>query len=476
MGKAYDENLMEKKYLPIVIGLSLLLQACHVTYYQKHAKFHKLFLASKLEEADGLLAKDRRAERRKTRLLYYLNRGVVAHLMHRYEASNYFFEQAHLTSENISTKPLNEVLAFVSNPTLTDYKGEDHEILLLHYYKALNFLQLGQEESALVECRRLNIKLNQLSDKYSGTHKYRRDAFIHTLMGLVYQANHEYNDAFIAYRNATEIYLEDYQYLFGLDVPEQLKKDLIYTAYKAGLHDQVEQYQREFKLNYEPSEEAVLGDVVFLWNNGLGPVKDEWSINFVLIQGAGGVVTFNNAELGLCFPFPMPSNQESSSLSDLKFIRVAFPKYRERLLVYDRACILTPYGKQQVFEVLENVNAIAFQVLKQRMVLELSKSLLRVALKKTAEYQISKQNELLGTLVGGINFLTEKADTRNWQTVPHSIYYTRLRLPEGRHKMVFKASSGQLPYTTDHYQEFCLTLWNDQTVFQIVNSPVPASD
>ncbi len=453
-----------------------MLQACHVTYYQKDAKFHKLFLSSKLEEAEALLAKDKRAERRKTRLLYYLNRGVVAHLMQRYEVSNYFFEQAHLTYENFSTKPLDEVLAFVINPTLVDYRGEDHEVLLLHYYKALNFLQLEQKESALVECRRLNIKLHQLSDKYGSTAKYRRDAFIHTLMGLVYQANHEYNNAFIAYRNATEIYQEDYKHLFGLDVPEQLKKDLIYTAYQTGLHDQVDKYKQIFKLNYDPAEETMLGDVVFLWNNGLGPVKDEWSINFVLAHGAGGVVTFSNEELGLFFPFPMPTNHERASITDLKFVRVAFPKYRERRLVYDKACILTSDGKQQVLEVLENVNSISFQVLRQRMVLELSKALLRVALKKTTEYQVGKQSALLGTIVGGINFFTERADTRNWQTIPHSIYYTRLRLPEGRHQVVFKAVARDLPYATAQHQEVCFKLHKNQTVFQVVHSLVARSD
>jgi hypothetical protein len=466
---------MKKIHLLVLVSLLVCLQACHVTYYQKNTSFHRLFLASKLEEADALLGKDKRAERRKTRLLYYLNRGVVAHLMQRYEASNYFFEQAYLAHEGFLTKPVDEVLSFVINPTVTDYRGEDHEALLLHYYKALNFMQLGQYHAALVECRRLNIKLNQLSDKYNSAEKYRRDAFIHTLMGLVYQANHEYNDAFIAYRNAIEIYQEDYKRLFGLDVPEQLKKDLIYTAYKIGLHDQVDKYRQEFKFQYDPAEEAMLSDVVFLWNNGLGPVKDEWSIDFVLVQGVGGVVNFSNEALGLCFPFPLPDESERGTLSDLKFIRVAFPKYRERPLVHDSACILTPDGRQKGLEVLENVNAVSFQVLKQRMILELSKSLLRVALKKVTEYQVRRQNELLGTIVGGINFLTEKADTRNWQTLPHSIYYARIRLPEGEHRVVFKMFSKKPPYAPEQHQEYHVKLNKNQTVVQIVNSPVATS-
>ena len=100
---------------------------------------------------------------------------------------------------------------------------------------------------------------------------------------------------------------------------------------------------------------------------------------------------------------------------------------------------------------------------------------MRIALKKAAEYQIRKQSALLGTIVGGIGFLTEKADTRNWQTIPHSIYYARLRLPEGVHQVAFKAFSERDPYVTEQHQKFCFEIHKNQTVFQIVNSPVARS-
>lgn len=458
------------RFYLVLSSLLFLLQAC-VTYHAKHAKFHRLFLDNKLAEADTLLAQDRRAERSKNKLLYFFDKGLVAHLLGKYEESNYFLEQAYLTHANLLTKPVEEALVFLINPTVVDYKGEDHEVILLHYYKALNFLQLGQYEAALVECRRMNIKLNQLSSKYSSAGQYRRDAFIHTFMGLVYQANRDYNNAFIAYRNAVEIYQEDYQPLFGIKVPTQLKKDLIYAAYKTGLYEQVVHYKELFELSYDPAQQTNESEVVVLWNNGLGPVKREWSINFVLIPGAGGVVHFHNEALGLSFPFPLPAdNNEQGMLSDLKFIRVAFPEYQERPLIYEQAFVTTNEGHQQPLELLEDVNAVAFQVLKQRMVSELSKTLLRVALKKAAEYQLRKQNELLGAVLGGVNFLTEKADTRNWQTLPHSICYTRLHLSEGEHPIHFRAFSQYEPQSSQN-KTFWLRLGEGETTFRIINSP-----
>ena len=465
---------MKKKYFLLFLPLCLLLGSC-ASYYQKNIKFHRFFLSKKLAEADQLLAKDKRAERRKTRLLYYLNRGITTHLMGQYEASNQFFEQAYLTHENFLSNPVDETLAFLVNPTITDYRGEDHEALLIHYYKALNFLQLGKNQEASVECRRLNIKLNQLSDKYDTATKYRRDAFIHTLMGLVYQANHDYNIAFIAYRNAVEIYQEDYKPLFGLDAPAQLKKDLIYTAYKTGFDDQVHYYKQAFHLDYDPVKETAGGDVIFLWNSGLGPVKSEWNINFVVLKGAGGMVTFANEELGLFFPFPLGSDSESKqSLSDLQLIRVAFPKYVARPLLYDKAVVYAN-GHGYPLEVVEDINAISFQILHQRMLLEFSKSLLRVALKKVAEYQIRKQNDILGSILGIVNFATEKADTRNWQTIPHSIYYTRIKLPEGAHQVSFRAYASQTPNAKQH-QDFYVDIHPNQTIFHTVSSLVYASN
>ena len=411
------------------------------SYYHQQSSFHKQFLKSNVAEADHILAKKKNGSKGRNRLLYCLNRGITHHLMQDYEASNAFFEQAYIIHEDFVANPCDVALTFLVNPMLTDYKGEDHEILLIHYYKAINYLQLGNLSAALVECRRLNIKLNILGDKYTSANTYRRDAFIHLLMGLIYQANHAYNDAFIAYRNAIEIYEADYCKLFCIQTPLQLQKDLIYTAYKTGFDDQVTYYLEKFHLDYDPSqEEKHTGDIVCLWNNGLGPIKDEWGLNFVMVKGVGGAVNFVNEDLGLIFPFPLSTDTGSSlDLSDLHVFRVAFPTYVERPLRYHHASIQLQNSVYPL-EIIEDINAISFRILHERMMWELSKALLRVAIKKVTEYQIRQQNAILGALVGVVNFATEKADTRNWQTIPHTIAYTRIRLTAGEYLLKFQAS------------------------------------
>jgi hypothetical protein len=127
-------------------------------------------------------------------------------------------------------------------------------------------LKLGNYDDALVECRRLNVRLQQLSDRYSSDDKYKRDAFINTLMGIIYDADHDYNNAFIAYRNAVEIYDTDYSRMFGLTAPEQLKKDLLRTAKLSSMDDEFESYKEKFGMTDYTLQPAD-GDLVFFWHN-----------------------------------------------------------------------------------------------------------------------------------------------------------------------------------------------------------------
>ena len=82
---------------------------------------------------------------------------------------------------------------------------------------------MGQNEEALVEVKRMNLRLNQLNDRYKSKNKFQKDAFIHLLMGIVYDVNKEYNNAFIAYRNAYEIYESDYKEHFGFKKGKHIK-------------------------------------------------------------------------------------------------------------------------------------------------------------------------------------------------------------------------------------------------------------
>jgi hypothetical protein len=318
------------------------------------------------------------------------------------------------------------------------------------YFKAINFLKLGKYEEALVECKRLNIRLNQLNDKFRSEEKLQRDAFIHTLMGIIYQASKDYNNAFIAYRNAVEVYEQDYARFFHIEIPVQLKKDLLNTAHWIGFEDEFGEFSRKFDMTeYQPQKPDA--DLVFFWHNGLAPVKDEWGINFVISHRENNMVVFSNEGMGLTFPFQLKDEKEKNDLSSLEVFRVAFPRYQERPTYYSEAT-LEIEGTSYSLELSEDISQIAFLSLRQRMMQEFSKGLLRAALKKATEHSVRKENDQLGAVIGLMNAMTEKADTRSWQTLPHSIYYSRIPLKEGNNQVKFSIRNGHANGYTFNYE------------------------
>jgi uncharacterized protein len=137
----------------ILVIFLILLQSC-ATYYQANYTFNQQFENGDLEKALDALRANASEAKGKREFLYAVNNGTVLSLLGRYEESNEYFEKAFLFGEDYRINYLNEAASYLTNPNFTAYKGEDHEHLMLLYFKALNFLKQGKTDEALVECRR----------------------------------------------------------------------------------------------------------------------------------------------------------------------------------------------------------------------------------------------------------------------------------------------------------------------------------
>ncbi|WP_417603759.1 COG3014 family protein [Owenweeksia hongkongensis] len=459
-----NQNVFQGFLLAFVV---MLLSGC-ATYYQKNLKFQEAFSSGDLEGANKLLDKNEKAAEGRNRLLFFLKKGVVLQMMGRYEESNKYFEQAYIYVEDYRKNYGMEALTLISNPTVKEYPAEDHEKVLIHYYKALNFLKMNRPQEALVEARRLNNKLNALNDRYENRpNSYADDAFAHVLMGIAYEMDNDVNNAFIAYRNAYNTYKSSYTENFALNAPEQLKQDLMRTAYLNGFIEELQQYESEFGVDYQYQKRDG-GELIFFWHNGLGPVKAEWSINFTIVKGDGGVVTLVNEELDLFFTFPIPENgQGGNGFGDLKLIRVAFPKYESRIPVFNQGELVLNGSNTYDLETAEDIDAIARSILQDRMLREIGAAALRLATKQAAEYAARQENQDLGAAISLLNALTEKADTRNWQTLPYSISYSRIPLNVGENKVTLKTKDGK---GNQNSKDFIFSADKGETVFHIYHS------
>ena len=449
----------------LFIGLMTMLFSACASFYETSYDFNREFEHGNIDRALEQLQHDKQYAKSKVKFLYYTNTGLLLSMKGQYKESNEYFEKAYLFGEDFRVNYAAEIASYFTNPMITVYRGEDHEHLLPLYYKAINYLKMSNYEEALVECKRLNIRLQQLSDKYKSEHRFQRDAFIHNLMGIIYQANGDWNNAFIAYRNSLEIYENDYAPLFGMTAPDQLKKDLLTSAWQTGFNDEFELYKQKFgwtDFTVQPRD----ADLVFLWHNGLCPVKNEWSINFAINHGSDNQFVFANEHIPVTFPYTVNDENDRKDLRNLEIFRVAVPRYVERPIYYTSSVVEIDSLEYPV-ELAEDVNKIAFKSLQDRMTLEFSKSLLRAALKKAAEHSARKDDKGFGSLVGLINAMTEKADTRNWQTLPHSISYVRVPLKEGTNETTFVLRS---PDGSDIRHPFTYQVKKGQTLFHTFSS------
>ena len=93
--------------------------------------------------------------------------GLLARLSNRYDASNNFLsESERLIWEAYTQSITANIASFLVNDNTRAYQGEEYEDIYVNVFKALNYLHLGQSESALVELRRSIEKQANLKQKY----------------------------------------------------------------------------------------------------------------------------------------------------------------------------------------------------------------------------------------------------------------------------------------------------------------------
>jgi len=454
-----------KKNLLIVVSL-LALVSCR-TYYDKVLDYHQDLNAGNYKAAEKDLLNTRFLKAKRNQILKYLELGKVYHLQHQYDSSNVYLNKADLLMED-KTAVADVSTTVLVNGAVTRYHGEDFERVLVNYYKALNYLYLNLNEDALVEAKRINIRLNELADKQlMDGKKYRADAFAHTLQGFVYERMNDHNNAFISYRNAYELYVKNNgtQYL-GSELPQQLKIDLINSANRSGFYAERDDYCNKFNMPFNTVKDTSKYQLLFIWENGLAPVKQQEDIMLFLVKGAGGDLMFSDKSGTINIPFPLPEkkNNDPASLSDLNVIRIAYPKYVD-IPVYYTNLSIENNGRSFSPAMAENVTFIARETLRERFLKEMTLTVSRIALKKLAEAELKKQNEAAGALLGIAGALAEKADTRNWQSLPSFISYTRIPVNKGDNTL-------RLNFTTVNGQVITNTITvNPKSYLDIINYP-----
>ncbi|MDR2142916.1 MAG: hypothetical protein LBP29_00930 [Treponema sp.] len=137
-----------------------------------HASVEELVEAEAFSQSVEALEKNsKEIYREKDRVLYYLDKGMLCHYAEDWNESSSLLQQGERAiEENFAVSISQEIGTYLINDLSREYDGEDYEDVYLNVFNALNYYYrgtgAGDMDEALVEIRRINNKLKNLSVKY----------------------------------------------------------------------------------------------------------------------------------------------------------------------------------------------------------------------------------------------------------------------------------------------------------------------
>lgn len=376
----------------VLVFVALYLGGC-ATYSKQASSMRDNLLAGRAELA-RLTAEEEDPDQ--DDVLASLNKGMLRRMTDDYVGSNRIFEIAKQQMEFLYGISITDTAASVTiNDAVRDYKGDRYEQVLLHAYMAMNYLQLGELDSARVEILQADVKMMEWGEQPD------EDPFVRYFAGMIYEALGEDDQALVSYRKARDVYIatRDEQLI---DVPAMLNKDLLRLLASQGLRDEFESLKTETGLaDFEPAGLSdVSGELIVILNNGLAPIRTETSI-----------MTF--------------SSEVQST------VRVAFPVYKT-VAPPARNARLSISGKHVDLETVENIDSLARRALDEDMPIVMARAIARAVVKYQSQKSVQEQDALAGFLLTVTNLATERADTRSWTTLPQVIQMARVVLPVGQ--------------------------------------------
>ncbi len=355
------------------------------------------------------------------KILYLMERGRISQIAGNIDASVQDFEQVldlfeanEAAAKITASGAISKAGAVILNENAMPYRGETYERVFVHSFQALNFLNQRNLEAAAVEVRRANLEQQQALLEYeddlnkaeqqdtkainkamilANNRNYKQkfssltslsskvknsfqNAYTFYISGLIYEINGEYNDAYIDYKKALEIY-PDNSYLRG---------DVVRLARHLGMEEDLERIKRRVSEEKMVSLAKGEGRVIVLYEQGYAPEKQEINL-FLDLYG-------------------VPNN-------------MVFPTYVNHKKNYRPLVVGLSGDRLGETETIVEISAMAAKALEER----LPGIIVRQGLRAIAREQWSDrhQDNLFGVLAGLGQLLLNRADLRSWLTLPAEV-------------------------------------------------------
>ncbi len=428
----------------------LLLTACGPSV-NRYLLIEQSLAAGDAKQADTIVQQAEKSYGEKSRLLYGMDRGMTLQLAGDYQQSSAVLEQAEEEVERLYTRTVrSEAAAFLTNDNALPYEGDPYEHVMINVVKALNYAAQGQFQEALVEARRIDHRLNVLSDKVKDKASYREDGFARYLTGILYEATDDVNNAFIAYRKAYDAY-EANRGWARTPVPTQLRADLLRTADALHLTNEFEEYRRLFPdtVWQVSAAQRGLAQVVLISYNGRAPHKEDRFLDLPISLDALQLVLLNRG-------FSQSPRHQNRGVDSVLYglngrvVRVALPRLvaQKTQVPSEQLTLVGETGRQvrASSELGQNISALADKCLSDRLPGITVKALARAAVKfamaegatRGAQQAAGKDAApwvglVVSLLTKGLAVASEEADKRSWQTLPDEVHIARAWVEPGQY-------------------------------------------
>lgn len=376
-----------------------------------------LVASGRVEEAVEKISAKKASYGANNYLLYYLDRGLIELMAGRYEASTVSFEKAKTRFRELYTRSVtDEAMSWVTNDYALPYRSADFEYVLVNVFQALNYVQMGKIDEALVEARDLDAKYQIIEEiaKNSQRVHFADNGFARFLMGLFYEMRggpQDLTEALLFYEQSMALYEGYYGNVY---MPQVLKENAVALAAVYGHKDTLTKLKKVAHLAWKEKQKKV--EIYLIEMVGYSPVKETEMIPIPV-------------EKDLIAPIAFP-----------KLCNRGYVTYRSVLRAAASADIT--HGNESELGV--DIEDIARRDMDAKRALVLTKGILRPVIKTIIEHKQKENIEkkygstasgIFGLLASVYNLYTERADLRSWESLPAQVRISRLVLDPGQYQI-----------------------------------------
>jgi len=386
-----------------------------------------------IEFAQSKISKSKNPKRED--LLWTLQLGTLERLRQNHRESNNYFDRSEemLNFFEYQNAAVDSVAAIVVNENIVPYLGEEYDGIIVNTYKALNFMALGENDQARVEFNRALDRQRRAKEKFAREIKKLQNELdkeqekegsqvkenvdnpeIDQLITNRYPGLYEF-EAYPDFVNPFTTYIAGV--FFNLVGDHSKAVTFLKESY--GMVSDNEYVAQDLAVTEKVLDgQAELKDTVWvIFENGLGPVKEEFRIDIPLFIAS----------------------------DEVKYFGIALPSltYREQAYAY---LSIKADGNNYNTQIVGDMDRVVQTEFNKDFKGILTRAIMSASAKVVAQYALNKKDnsssEIVSFLATVYSYATTAADVRIWTTLPKNFQVARLPIPPDR-KITIEPPDGE---------------------------------